>query len=164
MLVLPTEPTYAHLSGRFHDRNLENLSADFPMGRFALLLGEIDEGLIGNGLDEAISQQIQRKAQRPDRLRLWNSLLNLIVRKSSDLMAVALVGLSAGGIWIAYHQSLAEGKEQVATDDKKPLPYGRQLIEERGIDDCSMNEIAAAAGSSVQHCPQERNETGRQTW
>jgi hypothetical protein len=53
------------------------------MGRFALLLGEIDERLIGNRLDEAISQQIQRKAQRPDRLRLWNSLLNLIVRKSS---------------------------------------------------------------------------------
>ena len=47
------------------------------------MLGELDEGLIGNRFYEAISQQIQRKAKRPDRLRLWNSLLNLIVRKSS---------------------------------------------------------------------------------
>ena len=31
MLVFPTEPTYAHLSGCFYDRDLENLSADFPM-------------------------------------------------------------------------------------------------------------------------------------
>ena len=60
MLVFPTEPAYAHLSGRFHDRNLENLSADFPMRRFALLRGEIDEGLISNRLDEAISQDSEK--------------------------------------------------------------------------------------------------------
>lgn len=29
------------------------------------------------------------------------------------------------------------------------LEIGRRLIEQRGVDDCSMNEIAAAAGSSV---------------
>ena len=29
------------------------------------------------------------------------------------------------------------------------LEIGRRLIEERGVDDCSMNEVAAAAGSSV---------------
>jgi len=29
------------------------------------------------------------------------------------------------------------------------LEIGRQLIEQRGVDDCSMNEVAAAAGSSV---------------
>lgn len=29
------------------------------------------------------------------------------------------------------------------------LDIGRRLIEERGIDDCSMNDIAAAAGSSI---------------
>ena len=83
MLVFPTEPAYAHLSGRFHDRNLENLSADFPMRRFALLRGEIDEGLISNRLDEAISQHTQRKAKRPDVFCLWNSLLNFLVGKSS---------------------------------------------------------------------------------
>jgi hypothetical protein len=55
VLVFPTEPAYAHLSGGFHDGDLENLSADFPMCRFALLLSEIDEGLIGNRLNEAIS-------------------------------------------------------------------------------------------------------------
>ena len=29
------------------------------------------------------------------------------------------------------------------------LEIGRRLIEQRGVDDCSMNEVAAAAGSSV---------------
>ena len=48
-----------------------------------MLLGEIHQGLIGNGLDEAIIQKIQRKAESSDRLCLRNSLLNLVVRKSS---------------------------------------------------------------------------------
>jgi hypothetical protein len=47
------------------------------------LLGEVDEGFIGNRFDKAISQQAQRKAKRPDGLTLWNSLLNLLVGKSS---------------------------------------------------------------------------------
>ena len=83
MLVFPTEPTYAHLSRRFHDGDLKDLTADFPMRRLALLLGEIDQGLIGDCLDETIAQQIQRKAKRPDRFCLGNSLLNLVIRKSS---------------------------------------------------------------------------------
>src|ERR1700745_1962534 len=83
MLVLPTEPAYAHLSRRFYDRDLEDLAADFSVRGFALLLGEIDEGLIGDRLDEAISQQVQRKAKGPNRFCLRNSLLNLVVRKSS---------------------------------------------------------------------------------
>ena len=29
------------------------------------------------------------------------------------------------------------------------LEIGEHLIEQRGVDDCSMNEVAAAAGSSV---------------
>src|SRR5271169_2819966 len=29
------------------------------------------------------------------------------------------------------------------------LEIGRRLIEQRGVDDCNMNEVAAAAGSSV---------------
>jgi hypothetical protein len=43
------------LSRRFHDRDLEDLATDFPMRRLALLPGEIDKGLIGNGLDETIT-------------------------------------------------------------------------------------------------------------
>jgi hypothetical protein len=81
VLVFSAEPTYAHLSRRFHDGDLEHLAADFPMRRFALLLGEIDESLISNSLDETIAQQIQRKAKRPDRFCLRNSLLNLVVGK-----------------------------------------------------------------------------------
>jgi hypothetical protein len=61
MLVLPTEPSYAHLSGGFYDRNVENLSADFPMRRFALLFKEIHEGLIGQRLDEAIPNRFRER-------------------------------------------------------------------------------------------------------
>jgi hypothetical protein len=82
VLVFPSEATYAHLSRRFHDRDLEDLAADFPMRRLALLLGEIDQGLIGNGFDETIAQQIQGKAKRSDRFCLRNALLNFVVRKS----------------------------------------------------------------------------------
>ena len=67
MLVFPAKPAYAHLSGRFYNGDLEDLAADFSMRRFALLLGEIQEGLIGKRLDETIAQQIQRKAKGPDR-------------------------------------------------------------------------------------------------
>jgi len=56
MLVFPSETAYTHLSGRFHDGDIQNLTADFSVRRFALLLGKINKGLIGNGLDEAIAQ------------------------------------------------------------------------------------------------------------
>ena len=82
MLVFPTEPAYAHLPRRFYDWDLKDLAADFPVRGFALLLGEIDKGLVGDRLDEAIAQQIQRKAKRPDRFCLRNPLLNFVVRKS----------------------------------------------------------------------------------
>ena len=70
MLIFPAEAAYAHLSRRFHDGDIENLTADFPMRRFALLLGKINESLIGNGLDETIAQKIQGEAKRADRLGL----------------------------------------------------------------------------------------------
>jgi hypothetical protein len=56
VLILPAETAYAHLSGRFHDGHEENLAADFPMRGFALLLREIGEGLVGDGLHKAVSQ------------------------------------------------------------------------------------------------------------
>src|SRR5438445_10145623 len=82
MLVFPSETAYTHLSGRFHDGHIQNLTADFSVRRFALLLGKINKGLIGNGLDKAIPQKAQRKAQRADRLGFRNAFLNFLVRKS----------------------------------------------------------------------------------
>jgi hypothetical protein len=83
VLIFPPEPAYAHFPGGFYDWDLENLSADFPMGRFALLLGEIDESLIRERFNEAIPQEAQRKAKCTDRLCVWDSLLNLVVLKGS---------------------------------------------------------------------------------
>src|ERR1700731_3923605 len=81
MLIFPAEAAHAHLSRRFHDGDIENLTADFPMRRFALLLGKINERLIGNGLNEAIAQKIQRQPERADRLGLGNAFLNFFVGK-----------------------------------------------------------------------------------
>src|SRR6202166_4398973 len=81
MLIFPAEAAHAHLSRRFHNGHIENLAADFPMRRFALLFGKINERLIGNGLNEAIAQKIQRQPECADRLGLWNAFLNFLVRK-----------------------------------------------------------------------------------
>ena len=81
MLIFPTEPADAHLSRRFDDWNMQDLAADFSARRFALLPGEIDESLIGDRFDETVSQQTERKAERADRFRHWNSLLDFLVRK-----------------------------------------------------------------------------------
>src|SRR5580692_9128052 len=82
VLVFPAESAYAHLPRRFHDGYTENLAANFPARRFALLLGKVDERLVCNSLDEPISQQVERKTKRSDRLRLWNSFLNFGAGKS----------------------------------------------------------------------------------
>ena len=82
MLVFPAEPAHPHLSGRFHNGHAEDLAADFLVRRFALLLRKVDERLIGHGLDEPVAQQAQRKAKRPNRLRVGNSFLNLAGGKS----------------------------------------------------------------------------------
>ena len=53
------------------------------MRRLALLLGKINEGLIGNGLDEPVAQNTQRQSQRPDRLGIRNTFLNFLVWKNA---------------------------------------------------------------------------------
>jgi len=56
VLIFPTEAADAHLSGSLHDGDVENLAADFLVRGFALLLGEIEKSLIGDGFDVAVSQ------------------------------------------------------------------------------------------------------------
>src|ERR1700731_3648630 len=97
MLIFPAEAAHAHLSRRFHNGHIENLTADFPMRRFALLLGKIDERLIGNGLNEPIAQQIQRQPKRADRLGLWNAFLNFLVGKRRIRANGAIIHQRAAG-------------------------------------------------------------------
>src|SRR5258708_35595908 len=58
VLVFPAEPPHAHLSGSFDDWHTKDLAAAFAMRRLALWLGKVQESLIGNGFDEAVTQKI----------------------------------------------------------------------------------------------------------
>src|ERR1700680_1962820 len=100
MLIFPAEAAHAHLSRRFHDRHIENLTADFPMRRFTLLLGKINEGLIGDSLNEAIAQKIQREAECANRLGLWNTFLNFLVRKRRIGTNGAIIHQRAAGNYL----------------------------------------------------------------
>jgi membrane-associated HD superfamily phosphohydrolase len=56
---------------------------DAERQRYEALRTYFTAGMDNNRFDEAISQQTQRKAKRPDVFCLWNSLLNFLVGKSS---------------------------------------------------------------------------------
>jgi hypothetical protein len=62
-----------------------------------LLRRKIDESLIGDGFDEAISQQVQGDAKRPDCLCVRNALLNLSVGKSAVGTNRAIIHQGPGG-------------------------------------------------------------------
>ena len=124
MLIFPAEPAHGHLSGRFDDRDLEDLAADFPMGGFALLLREIDERLIGDRLNKAVAQQIQRKAKRADRLCVRYALLNFLVRKSGVGANGAVIHERAAG---DYFGAVSDGDFRI-DGSVRPAPYGRRAI------------------------------------
>src|SRR5258708_34743730 len=83
MLVLPTEPADPGLARGFDDRNVKDLAADFAAGEPALLLGEIDEGLIRDRFDETVAEQVEGHASGADGLGFGNALLDFLVGVSS---------------------------------------------------------------------------------
>ena len=82
MLVFPAEPPDSRLSGGFDDRNVKHLAADLAVGARALLPGNVNQRLVGNGFHKAITQKIHREAESTDSLSIGNALLNLRVRES----------------------------------------------------------------------------------
>src|ERR1700719_842564 len=135
MLIFPAEASHAHLSRRFHDGNIENLTADFPMRRFALLLGKIDEGLIGNGLKEAIAQKIQREAECADRLGLRDAFLNFLVGKRRIGANGAIIHQGAAGNHLC---SVSDG------DVWSAKVTGRALV-----DDAQFRYLRRSAGHGI---------------
>ncbi len=79
VLIFPAETADAGLSGRFHDRHIENLAADFAVGGFALEFGKIDESLIGNGLDETVAKKTQRDAEGANCFGIRDAFLDFFV-------------------------------------------------------------------------------------
>jgi hypothetical protein len=64
------------LARGFDDRNVKDLAADSAAAGFALLGGEIDEGLICNCFDEAVAEEIEGHASGVDSLGTGNAFLN----------------------------------------------------------------------------------------
>src|SRR6202008_2752950 len=79
---LPAETTDSHLSGLFCDRHLRHLATDPAVRGLALLFSEVDERLIGERLDETVSKQTHRHANRVHRLGIGYTLLNFRGGKS----------------------------------------------------------------------------------
>ncbi len=76
MLILPAEAANAGRAGDFDDGNVEGLAADFAMVLLALILREIEEGLVGNSLDKSVAENIHRNAESPDILGVGHVLLD----------------------------------------------------------------------------------------
>src|ERR1700680_1803025 len=94
------------------------------MRGFALLLREVDEGLISDRLDEAVAQQIQGKAKRADRLRIRNALLNLGVRKGGVGANGAVIHERSAGDHLG---SVSDGDFRVEEAAVRPLLAGAQF-------------------------------------
>src|ERR1700730_10432052 len=143
MLIFPAETAHAHLSRRFHDGHIENLTADFPMRRLALLFGKANEGLVGNGLNEAIAQEIQRKPQCADRLGLWNALLNFLVGKRTIGANGAIIHQRAAG---NHLRSVSDGDVGSAKVSVRPLMTDSQF---RHLRRCAGHGTLVAFGAGL---------------
>src|SRR5260370_24551706 len=77
VLVLPAETANSGLTRRFDDGNIKHLATNLVVAFLALVLGEVDKSLIGDGFHKAISEKIQRNAEGTNLFRVRDALLNL---------------------------------------------------------------------------------------
>jgi hypothetical protein len=69
VLVFPAEAPHACLTWCFQHLNLDGLAVNPAFADVRLVLGKGQQRLIVNRLDKAVSQSIERRAQRPDGFR-----------------------------------------------------------------------------------------------
>ena len=77
MLIFPAEAADSGLTGGFEDGNVEYLASNLVVVFPALILGEINKSLIGDGFDKSIAENVQRNTEGTNLLRIWNPFLNL---------------------------------------------------------------------------------------
>src|SRR2546426_11516146 len=82
MLTLPPEPPNSQSIFGFQDRPPNNLPSDQPEALAILIPRDREERLVGDRLDEAVSQGIQRGAERPHVLGLGDPLLDCRVDRA----------------------------------------------------------------------------------
>ena len=77
MLVLPAEAADAVLSRRLQHGDGDGLTVNLAMGRQHLLGGDGRQRAVVDRFDEAVSQRVERRSQRPDILRCRHMFLRL---------------------------------------------------------------------------------------
>src|SRR5438128_1112261 len=81
MLIFPAEPPDTGLSGGLDDRNTNRLAADLAVCAPTLLTSQVEQSLVRDRFHEAIPQQVQGEARRPDPFAFGRPLLNLRIRE-----------------------------------------------------------------------------------
>src|SRR5260370_27176186 len=76
VLVLPAETAKSGLTRRFDDGNIKRLAANLVVAFLALVLGEVDKSLIGDGFHKAIAEQVHRNAEGANLLGVRDAFLN----------------------------------------------------------------------------------------
>src|SRR5258708_8178774 len=76
VLVLPAEAADPGLAESLEDGNVEHLAANLVVVFPALVLGEVNKSLIGDGLHESITENIKRNSEGTNVLRIWHARLN----------------------------------------------------------------------------------------
>src|SRR3981189_1444180 len=76
VLGFPAEAAYPGLAGSLEAGSVDDLAANLFVVFLALVLGEINKSLIGDGFHESIAENVQRNAEGTNVLRIWNAFLN----------------------------------------------------------------------------------------
>src|SRR5258708_16769702 len=82
MLVFPAETADSGLTRRLDDGNIKHLATNLVVTLLALLLGEVDQSLIGDGFHKAIAEQVHGNAEGADFFCIRDAFLNFGAGKS----------------------------------------------------------------------------------
>src|SRR6266852_175590 len=76
VLVFPAETADSGLTRRFDDGNIKHLATNLVVAFLALVLGEVDKSLIGDGFHKSIAENVEGNAEGANLFRVRNALLN----------------------------------------------------------------------------------------
>src|ERR1700745_4077450 len=82
MLIFPSEAANPGLSASLENGNVNHLPTNLVVGLLALLLSQLDQGLVGHSLHKAVSQHAQGASQRANVLAIGYALLDFRVGES----------------------------------------------------------------------------------
>src|SRR5260370_382176 len=123
------------LGESLEDGNVEHVAANLVVVFPALVLGEVNKSLIGDGLHESITENIKRNSEGTNVLRIWNALLNFRAGEGSVRANGAVV-----------HQGAALNDLGTAGDGNLGI---LELAAGTAVTDTQFRDLAGATGSGI---------------